>query len=39
MVELAPDRHPQVDEISADPTYLSHVLKADNKAVAELIEE
>ncbi len=36
MVELAPDKHPAVDEISAEPAYLGHDLKI-SPAVAELI--
>jgi len=27
MVELAPDKHPAVDELSAEPGYLSHNIK------------
>jgi len=37
MVELAPDKHPAVDELSAEPGYLSHNVKM-NKPVAELID-
>ena len=38
MVELAPDKHPVIDEISAEPEYMSHDLKA-SPAVAELMED
>jgi hypothetical protein len=27
MVELAPDKHPSIDELSAEPGYLSHSVK------------
>ena len=37
MVELAPDKHPAVDELSAEPGYLSHNVKM-SKPVAELID-
>ena len=36
MVELAPQKHPEVDEISADPAYMSHEVKM-TKPVAELM--
>ncbi len=38
MVDLAPEKHPEVDELSAEPSYLSHDLKM-SKATSELIEE
>jgi hypothetical protein len=38
MAELAPDKHPAVNEISAEPAYLSHDLKI-SPAVATLIDE
>lgn len=38
MVELAPEKHPEVDEMSAEPSYLSHELKM-SKPVAELVGE
>lgn len=38
MVELAPDKHQEIDELSADPSYLSHDLKLV-PAVAELVKE
>ena len=38
MVELAPEKHPEVDELSAEPSYLSHDLKL-SKATSELIQE
>lgn len=38
MVDLSPEKHPAVDEISAEPAYMSHDLKM-SKAVSELIEE
>lgn len=38
MVELAPEKHPEVDELSAEPTYLSHDLKF-SKPTAELVGE
>lgn len=38
MVELSPDKHPAVDEISAEAAYLGHDLKI-SPAVAELIPE
>lgn len=38
MVELAPDKHQEIDELSADPSYLSHDLKLI-PAVAELVKE
>lgn len=38
MVELSPDKHPAVDEISAEPAYLGHDIKI-TPAVAELIEK
>ncbi len=38
MVELAPEKHPEVDELSAEPSYLSHDLKM-SKATSELTEE
>lgn len=38
MVELAPEKHPEVDEMSAEPAYLSHELKM-SKPVAELVGE
>ena len=37
--DLAPDRNPPVDEISADPSYISHVLKGDSRIVAEMLAE
>jgi hypothetical protein len=37
MVELAPDKHPEVDELSAEPAYLSHEVKM-SKPVASLID-
>ena len=36
MVELAPDRHPEVDELSAEPSYMSHEVKL-SKPVAVLV--
>jgi tetratricopeptide (TPR) repeat protein len=36
MVELAPEKHPEVNEMSAEPTYLTHELKM-NKPVAEVV--
>ena len=36
MVELAPDRHPVVDELSAEPGYLSHNVKI-GEPVAEIV--
>ena len=38
MVELAPEKHPEIDAMAADPGYLSHEIKASS-AVAELFEE
>lgn len=37
MVELAPEKNPEVNEISAEPAYLSHVLKGEASAMAEVI--
>ena len=38
MVELAPDRHPPIDELSASPAYLSHDLSVKQPAVAKLLK-
>jgi TolA-binding protein len=38
MVELAPEKHPAVNELSAEPAYLSHDVKL-SKPVAELAPE
>lgn len=38
MVELAPDKHQGIDELSADPAYLSHEVKM-LPVVAELIND
>jgi len=38
MVELSPDKHQEIDELSADPAYLSHNIKLI-PAVAELIND
>ncbi len=36
MVELAPDKHPDVDELSAEPSYMAHEVKL-SKPVAALV--
>ena len=38
MVELAPDKHPPIDELSASPAYLSHDLSVKQPAVARLLK-
>jgi TolA-binding protein len=38
MVDLSPDKHQEIDELSADPAYLSHDVKLI-PAVAELIND
>lgn len=38
MAELAPDKVRVVDDIAADPAYLSHVIQQDSQSIVRLIE-
>jgi hypothetical protein len=38
MVDLAPEKHPAIDEMSVEPSYLSHDLKM-SKATESLVTE